>query len=67
MELSTSFTNRRDLARGLMFTTVAAHGCDRAPRNHLEIIESMIQNPSLAHVYYDISWDEVAKYANDNP
>ena len=27
----------------------------------------MINDPTLAHVYYDISWDEVAKYAVSSP
>jgi hypothetical protein len=31
--------------------------------NQAEIIERALQNPDLAHVYFDISWDEVAKYA----
>lgn len=39
---------------------------ERSPR-HLEIIEEMLQAPKLKHVYFDISWDEVAKYAVANP
>jgi len=35
---------------------------ERAPR-HGEIVEAMLTDPSLDHVYFDISWDEVAKYA----
>jgi predicted TIM-barrel fold metal-dependent hydrolase len=35
--------------------------------NHLELIASMLDDPSLAHVYFDISWDEVAKYATATP
>jgi hypothetical protein len=27
----------------------------------------MIADPSLSHVYFDISWDEVAKYAVSSP
>jgi hypothetical protein len=27
----------------------------------------MLEDPTLAHVYYDISWDEVAKYAISSP
>lgn len=41
-------------------------GQDRPPQ-HLEIIEQMIEDPTLRHVYFDISWDEVAKYAVANP
>jgi hypothetical protein len=28
-----------------------------------EIVEQLVSDPTLNHVYYDISWDEVAKYA----
>jgi predicted TIM-barrel fold metal-dependent hydrolase len=39
---------------------------DRPP-NHLEIVEAMVDDPTLRHVYFDISWDEVAKYAISSP
>ena len=29
----------------------------------LEIVETMLKDPAFAHVSFDISWDEVAKYA----
>jgi hypothetical protein len=35
---------------------------ERSP-NHVEILETMLEDPTLAHVHFDISWDEVAKYA----
>jgi hypothetical protein len=35
----------------------------RANPNHREILKSMLEDPTLAHVNFDISWDEVAKYA----
>lgn len=35
---------------------------ERSPR-HLEIIGEMLKDPKLKHVFFDISWDEVAKYA----
>jgi hypothetical protein len=35
---------------------------ERSPY-HREIIEAMINDPTLRHVCFDISWDEVAKYA----
>ena len=41
------------------------HG-ERNPR-HIEIVEAMIDDPALSHVYFDISWDEVAKYAVSSP
>jgi hypothetical protein len=31
------------------------------------LIERAIQNPELNHVYFDLSWDEVAKYAVATP
>jgi hypothetical protein len=37
------------------------------PPNHVEIVEAMVRDPELAHVNFDISWDEVAKYAVASP
>jgi hypothetical protein len=34
---------------------------------HVEILEQMLTDPALAHVRFDISWDEVAKYAVASP
>ena len=31
--------------------------------NHREIVTALLEDPTLGHVYFDISWDEVAKYA----
>jgi Amidohydrolase len=31
--------------------------------SQLEIVESLVADPQLTHVNFDISWDEVAKYA----
>jgi predicted TIM-barrel fold metal-dependent hydrolase len=31
------------------------------------LVEAMITDPTLNHVYFDISWDEVAKYAVSSP
>jgi hypothetical protein len=39
---------------------------ERSPR-HVEILAGMIEDPTLRHVYFDISWDEVAKYAVSSP
>jgi len=33
----------------------------------LEIVEAMLTDPALGHVNFDISWDEVAKYAIATP
>jgi predicted TIM-barrel fold metal-dependent hydrolase len=48
-------------------TTMATTTAQERPPNHLEIIEAMLEDPTLRHVYFDISWDEVAKYAIANP
>ena len=36
---------------------------ERSPRFR-EIVDSILSDPTLSHVYFDISWDEVAKYAD---
>jgi hypothetical protein len=46
--------------------SAAVAAAERAP-NHLEILEGMLADPTLAHVHFDISWDEVAKYAVSSP
>jgi predicted TIM-barrel fold metal-dependent hydrolase len=40
-----------------------------AERNpaYRDIVQGMIDDPTLSHVYFDISWDEVAKYAVASP
>ncbi len=42
---------------------------DTAERNpaYRDLVEAMITDPTLSHVYFDISWDEVAKYAVSSP
>lgn len=35
---------------------------EERPPNHLEILEDIASDPDFSHVYFDISWDEVAKY-----
>jgi predicted TIM-barrel fold metal-dependent hydrolase len=32
-----------------------------------EIVEKLVKDPTLRHVYFDISWDEVAKWAVASP
>jgi hypothetical protein len=39
---------------------------ERSPA-HLDIIGAILADPALAHVNFDISWDEVAKYAVASP
>jgi hypothetical protein len=41
---------------------VSAEAAERSP-NHVAIVEAILTDPTLAHVNFDISWDEVAKYA----
>src|SRR5262245_31743056 len=45
---------------------VSAESAERSP-TQLEIVETMLADPSLSHVSFDISWDEVAKYAVASP
>jgi hypothetical protein len=37
------------------------------PSGQVGIVEEMLADPTLSHVYFDISWDEVAKYIVANP
>jgi hypothetical protein len=34
----------------------------RPVANHAATIEAILKDPQFSHVYFDISWDEVAKY-----
>jgi hypothetical protein len=45
---------------------VSAASALRTP-THFEIVEGMLTDPELTHVSFDISWDEVAKYAVASP
>ena len=45
---------------------VSAEAAERTP-NQLGIVETMVTDPAFAHVSFDISWDEVAKYAVASP
>jgi predicted TIM-barrel fold metal-dependent hydrolase len=52
-------------------TIIWAHiGLGRVVRpvhDQLGIVEKMLSNPALAHLYLDLSWDEVAKYIVSSP
>ena len=52
-------------------TIIWAHiGLGRVVRpvpDQLAIVERMLSNPAMAHVYLDLSWDEVAKYVVSRP
>jgi len=39
---------------------------ERNPR-HIEIVEELLSDPALPNLYFDISWDEVAKYLVATP
>jgi hypothetical protein len=39
----------------------------RPIKNHAANIEAILQDPAFSHVYFDISWDEVAKYIIASP
>jgi hypothetical protein len=45
---------------------VSAEAAERHA-NQLGIVETMVTDPALGHVCFDISWDEVAKYAVATP
>jgi len=36
-------------------------------KNHAAAVESILDDPTLSHVYFDISWSEVAKYLLSTP
>jgi predicted TIM-barrel fold metal-dependent hydrolase len=39
----------------------------RPIKNHAANIAAMLRDPALSHLYFDISWDEVAKYIVASP
>jgi Amidohydrolase len=45
---------------------VSAEAAERNP-TQVAIVEAMLTDPALSHVSFDISWDEVAKYAVATP
>src|SRR5262245_61908274 len=51
----------------VIFPARAAPGAaERSPR-HREIIAALLADPTLRHVHFDISWNEVAKYLMSSP
>ena len=42
-------------------------GNDERHPNHIQISKDILNDPTLTHVYFDISWDEVAKYIIASP
>ena len=59
------------LARHPKNTLIWAHtGLGRVIQpveNHAAMLESILDDPNCSHVYFDISWDEVAKYVVSSP
>jgi predicted TIM-barrel fold metal-dependent hydrolase len=45
----------------------AASGAAQRSPGHLEIIDAILTDPALAHVNFDLSWSEVAKYVVETP
>ena len=45
---------------------VSAEAAERNP-SQVQVVEAMLTDPALSHVHFDISWDEVAKYAVATP
>jgi len=45
----------------------ASAGATERNQNHGSIVEGILSDPALSHVYFDISWDEVAKYLLSTP
>jgi predicted TIM-barrel fold metal-dependent hydrolase len=39
----------------------------RPVKNHAAVIDAMLSDPSLSNLYFDLSWDEVAKYVVASP
>ena len=54
------------LGRVVQPVSVSAGAAVRSS-NHIGIVEGILTDPALRHVNFDISWDEVAKYAVATP
>ena len=46
--------------------SVATEAAERSPYT-MQLVERALTDPALSHVYFDISWDEVAKYLVATP
>jgi hypothetical protein len=47
-------------------SSVSANTAERSP-GHIDMLEDILTDPAFKHVYFDISWDEVAKYVVATP
>jgi len=55
------------LGRVVQPPNAASGGADSINPNQYMIVESILSDPALKNVYFDISWDEVAKYIVATP
>jgi len=55
------------LGRVVQPTGAATAEAAQRPPTHLQLIERILADPKFSNVYFDISWDELAKYAIANP
>lgn len=53
---------RRHPGATLIWAHVGLGRIVRPVQDQIVIIEEILKDPTLSHVYFDISWDEVAKY-----
>jgi hypothetical protein len=51
----------------IVHPTRASAGMAERHESHVEIVESLLADPGMEHLHFDISWDEVAKYAVSSP
>ena len=42
-------------------------GAPERNRGHVEMLAELLEDPAFTHLYFDISWDELAKYAIASP
>jgi hypothetical protein len=47
-------------------SSASAPPAERSP-NHVQIVASLLADPALPHLHFDLSWDEVAKYVVATP
>ncbi|HLK88816.1 MAG TPA: amidohydrolase family protein [Polyangia bacterium] len=57
---------RRHPATTIIWAHVGLGRIIRPVQDHLLIIDEILDDPAFDHVYFDISWDEVAKYLDMN-
>jgi predicted TIM-barrel fold metal-dependent hydrolase len=51
----------------IIWAHVGAGRVVRPVKDQLSIVARTLENPALGHVYFDISWDEAAKYLVETP